>query len=357
MNTSETVRDLIFALIDDLIADSGAREDALAQGAALPKEISADLRAVLADNRISYRDGVMIQLAYGLAATGSDLTRRSTGARSVAQQLGTFLAERHIRHVKDAYQNIAKNTDVLTRGNVPEFDRLLQWATNADQTSRKVASRYACASVAATARPVQPMPTINRSVLTFGRMVSLLSGLLDTPSAGAFEQFTVAALLHTLVGDNAIGSHRVETKNLNASDRSSYSAGDVQIVTGKRVIEAFEVTANAWATKLADATKTIRDNDLSRLHIVAHRPEAERTAVAARLAELGEDVSVLDVRQVVELLVAVLTRPQRADALARLYEYLDRHQSDADRVNLYVERLTLAGLIEDSRNRGSDDLG
>lgn len=299
----------------------------------------------------------MIQFAYGQVTPGSDLTRRAASARSVAQQLGTFLAERHIRHVKDAYQNIAKNTDVLTRGNVPEFDRLLHWATKADPASREIALRYACAGVAATARPVRPMPTVNRSALTFGRMVTLLGGLLDTPSGGAFEQFTVAALLTTLVGDNAVGSHRVETKNLNASDRSSYAAGDVQIVTGRRVVEAFEVTANAWKTKLTDATKTIRDNDLSRLHIVAHRPDGDRAEVAARLAELGEDVSVLDVRQVVELLVAVLTRSQRADALARLYEYLDRYQSDTDRVNLYVEQLGLGGLVEDGRNRGSDDLG
>ena len=245
MSTSDPARNLIFALINGFIADGDAREDALAQCSTLPKEISADLRAVLADSRISYRDGVMIQFAYGQVTPGSDLTRRAAGARSVAQQLGTFLAERHIRHVKDAYQNIAKNTDVLTRGNVPEFDRLLHWATKADPASREIALRYACAGVAATARPVRPMPTVNRSALTFGRMVTLLGGLLDTPSGGAFEQFTVAALLTTLVGDNAVGSHRVETKNLNASDRSSYAAGDVQIVTGRRVVEAFEVTANA----------------------------------------------------------------------------------------------------------------
>ena len=46
--------------------------------------------------------------------------------------------------VKDAYQNIAKNTDVLTRGNVAEFDRL-HWASVAD---REAALRYACAAVA-----------------------------------------------------------------------------------------------------------------------------------------------------------------------------------------------------------------
>ena len=68
--------------------------------------------------------------------------------------------------------------------------------------------------------------------------------------------------------------------------------------------------------------------------------------MAAALQELAEDVSVLDARQVVEVLAAVLTRPQRADALARLYEYLDRYQPDTDRVNLLVERLGAADLVE-----------
>lgn len=264
----------------------------------------------------------------------------------MAQQLGVFFAARHITAVKDAYQNIAKNTVSLTRNNVPAFDRLLIWATGATPAERKVALRLACAVVAATSRPVSPMPPINRSALTFSRMVDLLHGLLATPSGGAFEQFAVAALLNTLVTNHGEGRARVETKNLNASDRSSFAAGDVQVVVGNRVIDAFEVTANDWRTKVSSVPKTIRDNDLSRLHIIAARPEADRAAVAAALRQLGEDVSVLDVQQIVEVLAAVLTRPQRADALTRLYEYLDRYQPDTDRVNLFVERLRAADLVE-----------
>jgi hypothetical protein len=288
----------------------------------------------------------MIQLAYGLAGPVLDLTTRQAGARSVAQQLGAFLAQRHIRSVKDAYQNIAKNTDVLTRGNVVEFDRLLHWANGASLTDRELALKFTCAAVAATARPVRPMPSLNRSALTFSGVVGLLHGLIATPSGGAFEQFTMAALLDILVANHGEGRARVETKNLNASDRSSRAAGDVQVVVGNRVIDAFEVTANDWRTKVTGASKVIRDNDLSRLHIVATRVEGDRTAVAAALQELAEDISVLDARQVVEVLAAVLTRPQRADALARLYEYLDRYQPDTDRLNLLVERLEAADLVE-----------
>lgn len=347
LSTGTEARDRVFELVDGFIADPAAGEAAiLSARASLPPEVLADLDSVLADRRISYRDGVLIQLGYGVVDPALDLTLRPEGARGMAQQLGVFLADRHITAVKDAYQNIAKNTDRLARGNVPEFDRLLHWATGAGMPEREAALGLACAAVAATARPVLPMPELNRSALTFARTTGLLLDLLTAPSGGAYEQFAFAALLHTLVASHAADQVRVETKSLNASDRSSFAAGDVQLATGSRAIEAFEVTANSWRTKMDGASKTIRDNDLSRLHIVAARPEGERGAVAERLAELAEDVAVLDVRQAVEVLTAVLTRPQRAEALRRLYEYLDRYQPDTGRVNLLVERLRDADLVE-----------
>ena len=347
LGTGTDARDRVIALLDGFLTDPASGERAIADArAALPADAVADLDAVLVHRYLSYRDGIMIQLAYGLEVPEADLTQRQEGARGFAADLGAFLAARHISGVKDAYQNIGKNNVSLTRGNVPRFDAFLHWATGAEQVEREAALRLACAAVAATARPVLPMPALNRSALTFAGLAGLLNGLLDTPSGGAFEQFAVAALLHTLVDNHGEGRARVETKNLNASDRSAFVAGDVQVATGSRVLEAFEVTANDWRTKLAGASKTIRDNDLSRLHIVASRPEGDRAAVGEALQELAEDVSVLDARQVVEVLSAVLTGPQRADALTRLYEYLDRYQPDTGRVNLLVERLREADLVE-----------
>ncbi len=347
MSTGTDARDKVFALIDGFLADPASGEAVIAVAReALPPEVVADLESVLADRRISYRDGVLIQLGYGLIDAELDLTMRPEGGRGMAQHLGVFLSERHITAVKDAYQNIAKNTDRLARGNVEEFDRLLRWATDAGQGEREAALDFACASVAATARPVLPMPDLNRSSLTFARTTGFLLDLLTVPSGGAYEQFSFAALLHTLVGNHAADQVRVETKSLNASDRSSFAAGDVQIATGNRPIEAFEVTANNWATKIDEASKTIRDNDLSRLHIVATRPDDQRGTVNERLVQLAEDVAVLDVRQAVEVITAILTRPQRAEALVRMYEYLDRYQPDTERVNEVVRRLRAAGLVE-----------
>lgn len=347
MSTSTDARDKVFELVDGFIADPAAGARAIANASStLPDTVVADLQSVLSDRRVSYRDGVLIQLGYGVIDLDLDLTLRPEGARTMAQNLGIFLADRHIAAVKDAYQNIAKNTDRLTRGNVAEFDRLLHWANDAGQAERESALIFACAAVAATARPVLPMPELNRSALTFAKTTDLLLTLLSLPSGGAYEQYAFAALMHTMVANHAADQVRVETKSINASDRSSFAAGDVQIVTGNRPIEAFEVTANNWSTKIDGASKTIRDNDLSRLHIVANRPDGERDAAIQRLNQLAEDVAVLDVRQAIEVLTAVLTRPQRAEAIVRLYEYLDRYQPDTERVNELVRRLQAANLVE-----------
>lgn len=347
MSAGTEARDRVFGLIDGFIAEPSSGVTAIATACEhLPVEVVKDLDSVLSDGRISYRDGVLIQLGFGIAVPQLDLTLRPEGARGMAQHLGSFLAERHIKFVKDAYQNIAKNTQQLARGNFVAFDRLLHWATKASIAERLSALTMACAVVAATARPVLAMPDLNRSALTFSRTTQFLHSLLSTPSGGAYEQFIFAGLLHTLVEGHVAEQARVETKSLNASDRSSFTAGDVQIAMGSRVIEAFEVSANNWRTKISGASKTIRDNDLSRLHIVANRPEAERDLAADKLSELPEDVTVLDVRQAIEVLTAILTRPQRAEALVRIYEYLDRYQPDTARVNLLVDRLREADLVE-----------
>lgn len=351
MTSTDDAQQVMFQTIDLFIADEDARNAAIADASTdLPDEVLANLDVVLPHRHVSYRDGILIQFSFGLAEPEWDLTMRPTGGRTLAQALGVYLADRHIKSVKDAYQNIAKNTDRLARGNFAEFDSTLTWGNGATAEQRQALFDYACARVAETARPVLPMPELNRSTLTFARTAELLLGLVDVPSQGAYDQFTTAALLHTMVSEHDASAARVETKNLNASDKSSRAAGDVQIVAGSHVIEAFEVTANNWATKMDGASKTIRDNDLSRIHVIARRPDGERAASMARLKELTEDVSVLDVRQVIEVLTAALTRPQRSDALVRLYQYLDRYQPDVDRVNAYVRKLHEADLVE----RGGD---
>lgn len=315
-----------------------------------PHAIRDQLDLVIQNSKqLSYRDAVVVQLAFWLANDRAiDITKRQDGGRGVSKALGTYLADKHIRAVSDAFQNIGKNTENLTRGNLEEFDAILQWGAENDRTRFEVeqAFRYICAKIAANARPIMPMPALDRGTLTFGRVCELLSQLFATPSAGAFEQFTIAALLHALVEQQGNSQYRIETKNLNASDKSSRSAGDIQLLVGNRVVEALEVTANDWREKLAGAEKTIRDNDLSRLTVVAGGVQSTGDALFGELSTLGFDLSVLDVRAFSFSIVSALTRQGRSLAFRRLYELLDRYQPSVDIVNLFVKKLIDAGLTE-----------
>ena len=149
-----------------------------------------------------------------------------------------------------------------------------------------------------------------------------------------------------LMEQSGARDYRVETKNLNASDKSSRTAGDVQILIGKRVVEAYEVTANRWDTKLAGIAKTVKDHDLTRMHIIAPTGSSPSPEMLRALAHNAADVSVLDLWGFVTLLTSALTRSFRAQALERLYEYLDRYQPDIQRVNLYVRLIASHQLKE-----------
>ena len=314
----------------------------------VPAAPQAMVESVLSAARVSYRDGLMIQLAYALCSVRPlDLTKRPKGARGVAATLGRFLANQHINAVADAYQNIAKNSDDLARGNVPAFDNFLRWASGpeVDRSSLVAAFKYICGKVAATSRPVLPMPKLDLSELTFAKVLGLFTTMLDLPSEGAHEQFIIAALLHGLIHQTGVGGYRVETKKLNSSDASSRVAGDIQIMVGSRTIEAYEVTANDWGTKVAKAGKTIREHDLSRLQIVAKVAPAEHDVMLKTISKLRDDVSVIEIRSYAAAITSALTRQFRAAALERLYQFLERNQAVTERVNAYVNLLRSRGLV------------
>lgn len=297
----------------------------------------------------AYRVGLMVQLAYAVAANQHiDITHRQPGARGrtgVAGQCGRYLLDRHVKASIDAYQNIAKNSTNLVRGNNQAFDAFLRWAAEPSRTrdEYKAALYFACLRIARTARPVKAMPQLEKGKLTFAAVMKLLSALLATPSRGVYQQFIVAALLTARVDQEETGQ-RVETKSVTASDESSGTAADVQVKTGTRVDEAYEVTANDWDTKLDEAGAKIRGHDLARLHIVAR--VADVPAMIAKLEHQGFDISALDLTAFVSVLVADLRKEFRAVALRRLYELLERRQSDTDLVNGYVEQIIKHNLSD-----------
>lgn len=310
--------------------------------ALVPADQRTHIDAVLAETAVSYRDGLIIQLAFALSPpAGIDITQRPPGGRSVAANLGKLLREAHVPAVADAYQNIAKNNRALVRGNVPAFDAFRQWAARLDtsQDQLRASLEHIIGKTAATARPVTALPEINQARLTFGRVMRLFEFMFSTHSQGAHEQFIVAALLHAFVEAERTDRRRVETKKLNASDRSSAAAADVQIMTGSRVLDAFEVTANDWSTKLAGIEATIRAHDLTRVTVIAAVDWSQWQQLLEAVEGLAIDVSVVELRAFCATYVAILTKQGRATAIRRLYEFLDQYQPDNLRVNNLVDLL------------------
>ncbi len=114
----------IVSRLDAFLADSeGAAEVVERMAPGLPSTVVADANALLkGKGGLSYRDGLIVQLAWGLVGPeGFDHTQRGEGGRGVGQALGKANAARHIPKVNDAYENIGKNSANLARGNVVEF--------------------------------------------------------------------------------------------------------------------------------------------------------------------------------------------------------------------------------------------
>jgi hypothetical protein len=330
--------------IDSALAVDPVHEVALRRAKVDPPAVKL-LDQVLT-RAVSYRDGVLIQLAWGLELSEFDHTTKGEGARSTASRFASELSRRHIPGVKDAYQNIGKNSPNLARGNEPAFDSLLRWMNHADESERGELLALAAALTAQTARAVLPMPQLARAELSFAKVISFLDELLSTPSQGAHEQFAVAAFLEALIdefGLSGVGALSVRTKNINATDASSGTAADVQIMRGNRIEEAFEVSASGWRGKVEQALAAARSADLARVHILAHVAQSESFAEAST-GNASTDLTVIDVRSFLRTLVAVLKKPGREVALQALYTHLDRKQPVVERVNAFVRMLSSHGL-------------
>jgi len=342
--SSEAVFERIDERMSQLVSSADARADALGQMGYLPAEQVANLQVVRDSPSRSYRNAALIQLAFGIEGT-EDLTERAPGGRTVAGQVGKLLASLHIPTVRDAFENIGKNQANLVRGNLPAFDDFLTWAN--EEATRpgelEAAFELLAAWLAELARPVDPMPELDLTKLTFPGVFGLLRRLYGMGSEGAFEQYSVAALLDALLKQSGLEGYRVETKRLTASDTSSKAAADVQVLVQNRLLEGIEVTANEYREKLAGAVRTVKEHDLGRMHIVARVEDIDTALEEA--AGLAEDVSVLSLDAFASVVTAALTRPYRAVALRRLYELLDRYQTDVDKVNRFVNTVRDAGLV------------
>lgn len=286
----------------------------------------------------TYRDAALAILAFPVAAGRPlDTTKRLPSDRAVTGHLERLLDSLAIRCRRDALQTIAKGSDSLIGRARESWNQLLTWAAAEDDVDQiRRAFHYLARGIAATARALPDMPAIDVSRLTFLEVAGLMDDLLAHPSGGAFEQFGFAAFYDAIIEELGLG--RVATKTLNASDASAGTAADVQLLQGGVTLEAFEITASSWRSKVPQAVAVLRHYDLRRVHILGRGQIPDVSVLRAELPP-EFDVTVLSVETEIRSLIARVQRTGRRAALNRLYEHLVQRQPRDDLVGLYVNAL------------------
>jgi hypothetical protein len=322
-------------------------------GGATPPADTLPLLDQLLSKVTAKRDAALINLATAVVQGSTTTIGVATDAqRTISKDLADILSELKIERREESFQTVAKGTtDLLSLTSRPgpgsAFSPLLRLAEAKQLAEVEAMVRYMAECIAATARDLPPLPQLDHRKLSFDRVAGLLDDMLGTPSQGVFEQFVFASLLGALADD--IGGLRVSTQHINAADASSGAAADVGLWQGGRLIEAYEVTAADWTTKIPKAARMILDQDLSRAHIVVPevpptaqeiRAQIEHAALPAGTDATTLDLSVLDVRHEMRSMVHRLPRLGRLAALTKLYEHLVERQSHAQYVVRYVDAVT-----------------
>lgn len=333
------------SLIATSIDEHLSREELSAHVAALEGELAPTALTKLngtMDASLSYRDVLLIQLAWGLGVEGFDHTKPPHGARPASKTVTTLLHARHIPARKEVYQTLAKGnrSGSLMAGNVLAFDQLLLQLNSMPADQRTILFELLTARMAHIARPVEPMPQLARADLSFVKVAAFLDELLSSGSGGVYEQFAVAAFLGSLIeefGLSGVGGLRVETKNINAADASAGTAADVQVMRGGKVEEAFEVSASDWRPKVGQAIAAARNAELPRAHVLAYGGDLAQ--LGDQLGSSTTDVTVIDVRDFLRVMIGIMKKPAREEALKKLYDLIDQKQTDVERVNRFVAML------------------
>lgn len=268
-------------------------------------------------------------------------------ARSASRYLGSQLYPAlHIVGSGEALQTGVKGVSRYIDRKNPTWKAVLVWASAQEGIAAvEEAFLYLAGRIADTARRLPGLQPLDTTKLTFASVFALLDSLLSKPSRGAQEQLFFAALLEAWreqLGEPGV----VETKHVNASDASAGTAADVQERYRGQVMEAYEVTAAEWPSKLRQAEATLASHDLSRVHIVAKDAAKASGSEIGASVPVGLDLTVLDVREELRSLVARLSKPFRRYALERAYALLVDKQSDDALVEDFVAALAERGLTE-----------
>jgi hypothetical protein len=365
--TSRTsaVKDLLRESLTSLVR--GADPDALPPAVVPPELQDPFFSAIAVAN--GARDALLLIFAFRLVqGSPIDVSKRIEGDRTVSDFLGKeVLPDLGIDGVKSALEGRSFSHGFLSDEVRSDAVRAIApFANDASVTEEQIGGMFwaFARGIAATAKVFKPLSDLDLHAMTFDRTLPLVEFLLGPPNnerkgsrtAGAHEQFLFAALLQA-VYDDEDARLRVVTRSLNSSDKSARAAGDVEVVLGQaRLVEAYEVTANSWETKMDKAAQTLNEfPELDRVHVVADssgatgsevRSMAEQAAQRAGRAVGSVDITVTGVREQCIVLLARASQRGRRYAIRTLHQHLVNRQSDMSLVDQLVDKCSELGLFE-----------
>lgn len=225
----------------------------------------------------------------------------------------------------------------------------------------QVLARHLVAAFVKQSISLPRLPEIAASRLTFLKFALFRERLMAEGSAGAFEQYLLAGLLEQELATTGT-AHRVQTKNVGANDAATRAGGDIEVRHGQALLRAYEVTANAWGTKLAQLESSARAG-LTEVTIVAKDVSKASAAefdedLRVKSEQLGIDVSVLDLRGLLDVMASKVTPHARAQAIGYVYRCLARwHRREPGLVGRLINSLYELDLIIDEHQQGPFVLG
>lgn len=323
--------------------------DGAVPGETIPinEETKAVIESVLSKKKGGASDKVALLylLAYKAEVPDWDLRHVPTGWRPHDKLLAGHLTDRNLT-LHGNITAFAENMGI--KGDVKGYDlftgraRLgpaLQHVQNSpevlDAALKYVAQRFKD-SYAAPAEVAKLSP----EELVYTKALAIAHQLIYEESRGHFPQFLVAGLLRAFHEQFGTAS-TIRTAHPNASDTSGRVAGDVEVVGANGEIqEGYEVTVRPdWRNRRADLTKKMHAFGLSRYTVICLLDSdiADPESLHDYMAELGEDIAVVDIREFVATMLQLLDRQHRRLA----FRYLEEYVRDRDLCGIpdLIERL------------------
>lgn len=280
-------------------------------------------------------------------------SRRIEGDRSLGDWLcREVLQPRNIPSTQGPFQSSSfrggYTSDQVRDSGLRTF---ISWYSDPDRSFDDISSLtlHLVAEFQRNAVELMAMPEILASKLSFLKFGLFRERLLAEASGGAFEQYLLAGLLEQELAATGT-TFRIQTKNVGANDAATHAGGDIEVRDGQTLLKAYEVTANAWDTKLAQLDSSARAG-LSEVTLVANGvagiPAASlNEALSMKAEQLGIDVAVLDLSSLIDVLVSRISRHARAEAVVFIYRSLVRwHRREPDLVAKLIRILRQLDLV------------